>query len=350
LSFTDSKQPSASQVVIESDRGGDSSVVALSDSNLSLSDNMKPWDSDLLKPSFGAMGALNGALNEAGVRLIVRNGVQLDKPIEIVNIATGDGNDDPFAQFPALKIEVGHSGSVKIMERFLTPDPQLLYFTCARTSIVAGANSAIDFLKVQEEGCNARHWHGTEVVLERDARCCVTTVNFGSRLARNEVIGHVAGDNSHLKLYGLTIGGSEQHIDNNTTIDHLVPHCDSTELYKGVYAGASTGVFGGTIIVRQAAQKTNAMQSNNAVLLSSQATYNTRPCLKIWADDVKCSHGATVGQLDEEAIFYLMSRGVPRNQARTMVTEAFACSTLEGLSDVMRAWIAPRVKSRLAEV
>jgi len=212
-------------------------------------------------------------------------------------------------------------------------------------------NSQVRVIKVQEESASAFHWQAHNIRLECDATCTVTTLSLGGGLVRNEILGAIEGSNSHLKLYGLTVADSAQHVDNYTTIDHAVPYCDSIELYKGVYGGSSTGVFGGTIIVRPGAQKTNAMQSNNAVLLSDSATFNTRPQLKIWADDVKCSHGATVGQIDENALFYLMSRGISRNVALAMVTHAFVCEAFEGITEPdLRRWVEPLVAVRLQRI
>jgi Fe-S cluster assembly protein SufD len=301
--------------------------------------------------SFGALGSLNEALSKGAVKICIGRNVKLTHPIEVVNIATAVGaNSASYAVFPRLIVEAQPGCEVTLIERFVS-DNAHEYFTCAYTEVWGLGNSQVRILKVQEESPLAFHWQAHNTRIERDATCTVTTVSLGGSLVRNEVLGAIEGSNSHLKLYGLTLADRGQHVDNNTTIDHAVPYCESTELYKGVYGGSSTGVFGGTIIVRPGAQKTNAMQSNNAVLLSDSATFNTRPQLKIWADDVKCSHGATVGQIDENALFYLMTRGISRQVALAMVTHAFLWEALEGITEPeLRRWVEPLVAVRLHEI
>jgi Fe-S cluster assembly protein SufD len=302
-------------------------------------------------PSFGALGSLNEALSKGTVKICIGQNVKLSRPIEVVNIATAVGAcSASYAVFPRLTIEAQTGCEVNVIERFAS-DKDREYFTCAYTEVSVLGNSQVRLIKVQEESPAAFHWQAHNIRLERDATCAVTTLSLGGSLVRNEILGAIEGSNSHLKLYGLTVADTEQHVDNNTTIDHAVPYCESTELYKGVYGGSSTGVFGGTIIVRPGAQKTNAMQSNNAVLLSDSATFNTRPQLKIWADDVKCSHGATVGQIDENALFYLMARGISRKVALAMVTHAFVCEAFEGIAEPeLRRWVEPLVAVRLQAI
>ena len=299
-------------------------------------------------PSFGALGSLNEALNNGTVKIAISRNAKVNHPIEVVNIATAVGaKSSSYAVFPRLTIEAQSGCEVTIVERF-SSSSEHEYLTCAYTEVSALGNSKVSVLKVQQESAAAFHWQAHNIRLERDASCTITTLSLGGSLVRNEILGAIEGSNSHLKLYGLTVADGSQHVDNNTTIDHAVPYCDSTELYKGVYGDKSTGVFGGTIIVRPGAQKTNAMQSNNAVLLSELATFNTRPQLKIWADDVKCSLGATLGQIDEQALFYLMTRGISRKIALAMVTHAFVCEVFKGISEPeLRRWVEPLVATRL---
>jgi Fe-S cluster assembly protein SufD len=150
---------------------------------------------------------------------------------------------------------------------------------------------------------------------------------------RNEIYPVLAGEGCECYLNGLTVLNGEQHVDNFTVIDHAMPHCFSREIYKGIYDDRTSGVFSGTIIVRPGAQKTNAIQSNNSILLSDDASIETKPQLKIWADDVKCTHGATVGQLDDKALFYLQARGIPVGEARKILIHAFASDVINHLSD-----------------
>ena len=302
-------------------------------------------------PSFGALGSLNEALSRGTAKVCIGSNVRLSKPIEVVHIVTAVGSDTAgCAVFPRLTVEAQSGCDVTLIERFGS-NKDSEYFTCAYTEVSALGNAQVRVMKVQEESASAFHWQAHNLRLERDATCTVTTLSLGGSLVRNEILGAIEGSNSHLKLYGLTVADGSQHVDNNTTIDHAVPYCDSTELYKGVYGGSSTGVFGGTIIVRPGAQKTNAMQSNNSVLLSDSATFNTRPQLKIWADDVKCSHGATVGQIDENALFYLMARGISRKVALAMVTHAFVCEAFEGITEPdLRRWVEQLVAARLQRI
>ncbi len=152
-------------------------------------------------------------------------------------------------------------------------------------------------------------------------------------------------------LNGLSVLRSEQHVDNHTVIDHAQPNCESHELYKGIYAGKSAGVFSGTIIVRPDAQKTNALQTNQSLLLSPTATIESKPQLKIWADDVKCTHGATVGQLDQDALFYLRSRGVPKKEARDMLIHAFASDVISGVRPAaLKAYLEEVLTGKLESI
>jgi Fe-S cluster assembly protein SufD len=159
------------------------------------------------------------------------------------------------------------------------------------------------------------------------------TVTFGGLVVRNEVHPTLLGEGIQCGMFGLTVLGGKQHVDNYTVLDHAKPRCESNELFKGIYGGHASGVFRGTIIVREDAQKTNAFQSNQSVLVSNDATIFSEPQLKIWADDVKCTHGATVGQLDEQALFYIRSRGVSKEEAMGMLIKAFASAVFEKVTD-----------------
>ncbi len=202
--------------------------------------------------------------------------------------------------------------------------PSSAYFTNAVTEIVVGENAELDHYKVQEEGPEAYHVATTQVRLGRAARFASHAFTLGGLWSRNEVNAVFAGEGGECTLNGLYRGAGQQFIDNRTFIDHAFPRCASHELYKGILDGHARGVFNGKIYVRQDAQKTDAKQTNKTLLLSEDATINTKPQLEIYADDVKCTHGATVGQLDDEAIFYLRSRGIGLEEARDLLTYAFA--------------------------
>src|SRR5207302_721580 len=194
--------------------------------------------------------------------------------------------------------------------------------------IVVGDNADLDYYKVQEEGPEAFHMAVTQVQLGRAARFSSHAFNLGGLWTRNEINAVFTGEGAECTLNGLYRGAGRQMIDNHTFIDHAVPRCVSHELYKGVLDDKARGVFNGKIYVRQDAQKTDAKQTNKTLLLSEEATINTKPQLEIYADDVKCTHGATVGQLDDEALFYLRSRGIGREEARSLLTFAFANDVL----------------------
>jgi Fe-S cluster assembly protein SufD len=202
--------------------------------------------------------------------------------------------------------------------------PGLIYFTSAVTEIVLDEGAILDHYKVQEEGDAAFHIATTQAHLGRSCNFSSHNITLGGRLTRNDVNAYLDGEGGECTLNGLYVGDGERLIDNHTRIDHAKPHCASHELYKGVLDGKARGVFAGRIYVHQDAQKTDAKQTNQTLLLSDDAVIDTKPQLEIFADDVKCTHGATVGQLDAEAVFYLRSRGIDLQAARSLLTYAFA--------------------------
>jgi Fe-S cluster assembly protein SufD len=231
------------------------------------------------------------------------------------------------------------------MESYLGYGTQ--YFTNAVTEIVAGDRSVVDHCKLQSEDDTAYHVATTQVQVGRDASFSTISISLGGRLVRND-INHVLSDGSETVLDGLYAVTGEQHVDHHTEVDHTEPHGTSRELYKGILDGRSSAVFNGRILVRQDAQKTNSRQTNNNLVLSEDATINTKPELQIFADDVRCAHGATIGQLDADATFYLQSRGIDRQEARTLLIQAFAREILDHLkSDSLRTNIERRVREKL---
>ncbi len=192
-----------------------------------------------------------------------------------------------------------------------------------------GKNASATFTKVQNYGIDIISHESIFAHVSRDSKFCTNTYSFSGELIRNNLTINLEDENSEGHMYGLYLLDGESHVDNSTSVDHLQPNCYSNELYKGILDEKSTGVFNGKIYVRQDAQKTNAFQSNNNILLSDDATVNTKPQLEIWADDVKCSHGCTTGQLDEDAIFYLRTRGISESSVRVMILKAFVAETLE---------------------
>jgi Fe-S cluster assembly protein SufD len=214
------------------------------------------------------------------------------------------------------------------------------YFTNAVTEIVVGAGAIVDHYKVQREGDWAFHQATMQVQIGRAANFASHAVTQGGQWVRNEINAVFEGEGAECTLNGLYQAGGQQLVDNHTFIDHAYPHCASHELYKGILDGKARGVFNGKIYVRQDAQKTDAKQTNQTLLLSDDATINTKPQLEIYADDVKCTHGATVGQLDAESIFYLRTRGVGLAEARSLLTYAFA-------NDIVGRIKVPSVRAEL---
>ncbi len=204
-------------------------------------------------------------------------------------------------------------------------------FTNALTEVHVGPGAHVEWVLVQRENASGFHTSGLHVRLERDARFEAHTLSLGGRLVRNDVRAELAGEGAECSLQGLFVGDGEQLLDNHTTVDHAVPHGTSRELYKGILRGSARGVFRGRVIVRPDAQQTSADQQNPNLLLSDAARVNTRPQLEIHADDVKCSHGSSIGQIDPDALFYLRSRGIGEPAARALLTRGFAAEVLRAL-------------------
>lgn len=246
-------------------------------------------------------------------------------PIYIYYVTTG--LESTFAQ-PRVLVVAEENSEVKIIELFQKIGSQAV-FTNAFTDIYLEKNAHVTYYKVQPNTEETYHVGTTQVVHLAKSVFAATTITLGGTIIRNNVNIVLNAEYCDSTLNGLYITNGSQHVDNHSFVDHAMPNCLSNELYKGVLNGKSTGVFNGKIFVREDAQKTNAFQSNKSILLSNDATMNTKPQLEIFADDVKCSHGATIGQLDEEPLFYLRSRGLSEATARIMLVSAFAKDIIE---------------------
>jgi Fe-S cluster assembly protein SufD len=268
-----------------------------------------------------AFRALNTAFLHDGTFVYIPPGRVIEQPIWVNFVARDAG--DPFTWPRRLLVVAGRNSQATILERY-SGSPGVTYFTNAVTEIVIDEGAILDHYKVQQEGDGAFHVATTQVRLGRSSNFSSHNLTFGGRLTRNDVNAYLGGEGGECTLNGLYVGDGERLIDNHTRIDHAKPHCASHELYKGVLDGKSRGVFAGRIYVHQDAQKTDAKQTNQTLLLSDDAVIDTKPQLEIFADDVKCTHGATVGQLDAEAVFYLRSRGIGNEDARALLTFAFA--------------------------
>jgi Fe-S cluster assembly protein SufD len=292
--------------------------------------------------------ALATALMTDAVVIEVAAGIHIERPIQIVSICTEGATG--MVVTPRVYVRAAQGASVRVIDSH-TGSHGVQYLSLPMTEMRVEAGAAIDYYKFQDESNTAFHVSTTTIEQERDARVSTHIFSFGGKLVRNNVYVALQGAGGHSVLNGLSVLGGEQHVDNTTHVHHVEPHCESREHFKGVYAGASKGVFSGTITVEKIAQKTNAFQSNQALLLSSEASIDSRPQLKIWADDVKCTHGATVGQLDADAMFYLRSRGIDLATARSLLVHAFASDVLRGVSsEPVRLYVEEHLGRKLEAV
>jgi Fe-S cluster assembly protein SufD len=266
--------------------------------------------------------ALNTAFFRDGAFIALPRNAVLEEPVWLVFLALAAGGA-PAVCYPRNLVVAGRASQATLVEVYAGLGEEA-YFTNAVTEIVAEDGAVLDHYKLQQEGPAGFHFADTQVRLGRAGNFASHFVGLGGRWVRNEVRALLDAEGGECTLNGLYLAGGTQHMDNHTVIDHAKPRCASHELYKGILEGKARGVFNGKIYVRQDAQKTDAKQTNQTLLLSDDATINTKPQLEIYADDVKCTHGATVGQLDAEALFYLRSRGVGAEEARALLTYAFA--------------------------
>ncbi len=295
-----------------------------------------------LEPAEGAsiFHDLNRAFLSDGAFLLVSEGVFVEHPIHIVHLSAAS---KPAASHPHHIVLAERGAQVKIVESYLGVE-ELPYFTNAATEIVAADGANIDHYRIQRESDRAFHIGSERLLQAAGAAVQNTSLSLGARLSRIDVASLLDGEGADLTLNGLYVVKGTQHVDHHTVIDHKKPHGTSRELYKGVLDDAASGVFNGRIIVRPGAQKTNAQQTNKNLLLSEEALVNTNPQLEIGADDVKCAHGATIGQLDKDALFYLRSRGIGAREATSLLTRGFIADLSErirvpAVRDAMRRFV-----------
>lgn len=286
---------------------------------------------------------LNDAFAEGEVTLTLGAGKKLQHPIAIIHHFTAGGFI--FAN-PRWSLNLGKNAEVSMLE-VTSCEPGAIYFNNKQSLTTVGENAALEYSVIQNNAGEIQLNNST-ITLSNSSRAACFTFTFDGQLVRNNLTLCVDGQGADAHLYGLYLLSKNTIADNHTVVDHRQPNSSSNELYKGVMEGNSKGVFNGKIYVRPDAQKTNAFQSNRNLLLSEAATINTKPQLEIWADDVKCSHGCTTGQLDEEALFYLRSRGIPKEQARGMMLLAFATETLASLkNDFVRDFVSDIIAGKL---
>ncbi len=290
--------------------------------------------------------ALNTAFIRDGAFIELQKDAVVEQPIHLIFISEGQGES---VSHPRNLIVAAQNSRASIIESYLCIR-DTAYFTNAVTEISIGEGARVDHYKIQRESEKAFHVGTTHIRQARDSQLHSFSFAVGGSLARTNIYTCLDGDAATCTLNGLYLADGVQHIDNQTSIEHIAPNCPSHEIYKGVLAGRSHGVFNGKVYVHPEAQKTDGKQSNNNLLLSPNARVDTKPQLEIFADDVKCTHGATVGRLDEVAMFYLNSRGIGPETARTLLTYAFAADVLETIAlQPLREELERSVLARFAD-
>jgi Fe-S cluster assembly protein SufD len=300
---------------------------------------------DLLDLKQHPLAALATALIDGG--LVVHSAANAEVAPISLSLAAPVG-ERALLSLPRLRIEAARGSRIAIVLDH-TSAGRGAHFTNAVIEIDVAANAQVELTLVQRENDDALHFSNTAVRLARDARFTSRVVSLGGRLTRNDLSVVLAGEGAECTLDGLYLGTGERLVDNHSLVDHAVPHCTSKQLYKGVLGGSSQGVFRGRVIVRPGAQKTNAAQSNPNLLLADGAEIDTKPQLEIYADDVKCSHGSAIGRLDENALFYLRSRGLGEREARALLTHGFAAEILNALPDTLRDACAAEFAHRVGQ-
>lgn len=284
--------------------------------------------------------ALNTAFSKDGAFIYVPDNVILSKPVQIMYLSTT--NESEVMYHPRNLVVIGNNSQAHIIERHQTLDGKA-NLTNSVTEVQVGKNAELDYYKVQNDSKDASLIDNTFIAQERDSKAAFQTFSFGGKLTRNNLNFVQNGENSNSILNGITVISGDQHVDHHTKVEHKFPHCESHELYKGIYDEKSRGVFNGKVFVHPEAQKLNAFQQNNNVLLTNDASIDTKPQLEIFADDVKCSHGCTVGQLDDSALFYMQQRGIPKKEAKALLLYAFAADVLEHVQ-------IPQMKVRITKI
>lgn len=287
---------------------------------------------------------LNTALASDGIFVYVPEGVSFTKPVQIINLVHSD--KDTFVQHRNLiVVEAGAKFPMIVCDHALSP---LKFLTNAVTEVFVGENAHFDILRVQNEHNNAAKLSHTFIHQEKNSYAVSNNITLHGGMVRNSTYHRLNGEGAECNALGLYLTDKWQHVDNFVSIEHAYPNCISNQLFKGVLDDSATGTFNGRILVNEGAQKTLAYQKNNSILLTDDARMDSKPQLEIYADDVKCSHGATVGQLDEEAMFYLRSRGIPKDEARLMLMFGFAHEIIKHIStEVLRNRIDELVLQRL---
>lgn len=290
--------------------------------------------------------ALNGALLSDGLFIYIPKGKDVQHPIYVYHIM--DGRQGPLLAQPRSLVYVGENSKLQLTEIYKTLG-NADSFSNQVLEIVATQDAFVEYYKIQNDAANASQVATTHITQIGKSQVHTVTVTLGGGMIRNNVNLILDAANNEAHLYGLYLLKGKTHVDNHTLIDNKQPGCFSNQLYKGIADDASTAVFNGRIMVQADAQKTNAYQSNKNILLSENATINAKPQLEIFADDVKCSHGCTVGQLDQEALFYLRARGVPKEQAEVLLLQAYSADIIAQIKPMaLRAYVEKLIFDHLS--
>ena len=287
-----------------------------------------------------SLTSLNTAFANEGAYINIPKSKVVEKPIEIIYFSTGQEN--ALMVQPRNLVIVGENAHVQIIERHqsLNENPVL---TNSVTEIFANKLAIVDYYKIQNDLQSANLIDNTYIAQKQESNVSVHTFSFGGNMTRNNLNFYHQGERIDSTLKGITIIGDKQHVDHYTLVQHATPNCESHQNYKNILSDSATGVFNGKIFVEKEAQKTNAFQKNNNILLSEKATINAKPQLEIFADDVKCSHGCTIGQLDENAMFYMQQRGIPKKEAKALLMYAFTNEVIESIK-------IPELKQRITKI
>lgn len=318
-------------------------VAALGELSESLTGVMDTHFGELISDS-NIFTATNTAYADQGVVMFVPNGQIAEQPIQILHINHA-GAEALASQHRNLFV-VGKNASAKVTETFYSVGEGTSFHNQVDEIIVL-ENGELEYVKIESESDQASLMGHTYALLSRDSRFWIYTMTFSGKIVRNNLHLKLNGENIDANLNGAYLLDGMQHVDNYTKVDHAMPHCESNELYKGIITDRATGVFSGYIHVWPDAQKTNAFQSSRNILLSDNANMYTKPQLEIYADDVKCSHGATTGRIDEIALFYLRARGIPELEAKKIMIHAFTMETVENLTiEPVKTYIEERIRER----
>jgi Fe-S cluster assembly protein SufD len=317
-------------------------AVSLAEALERFPERLEPWLGRFASFEEHPFVALNTAFLSDGAFLEAPRAAVLTRPIHLLFLSSSEGGPEgsrATRSFPRNLFVAGERSQMTVVETYAGAGA---YFTSPVTELVAGPSSVVDHYKVQRESVEAYHLATFQIQGDRDANVSSHSISIGGALVRNDVNAYLDGEGIDCTLNGLYVVEGKQFVDNHMRVEHAKAHCDSHELYKGILDGAARSVFNGLIHVHHGAQKTDAKQSNRNLLLSRDAIANSNPQLEIFADDVRCTHGSTVGQLDEDAVFYLRSRGIGEDAAKSILTYAFA-------SDIVQRIRVEPVRAELEE-